>query len=101
MPLPTAVHPELTSERLDKARRAAKGDAERKAAAKLGLRDPVELSVAALALWGNSLTGERDKRVAAMRLPDSAPRSTITTARRQTTQQLLKELEPVVRKADG
>jgi hypothetical protein len=48
VPLPTAVHPELTSERLDKARRAAKGDAERKAAAKLGLRDPVELSVAAL-----------------------------------------------------
>jgi hypothetical protein len=95
------IDPELNMERLDRAKSAAKGDAERKAAGKLGLTDPVELSVAALALWGHSLTAERDKRVALMRLPHHGTRSAVITARRQTTQQLMEELEPVVRRADG
>lgn len=77
---------------------AARGEAEMKAARRLDV-DPVELALAALKLWGRSLTEERDARVAEATEPGATPR-TLQALRGHLTRQLLKELEPIVRRAD-
>jgi hypothetical protein len=67
---------------------AAAGEAERKAAAKLGV-SPVVIAAAAYALWGRSLSEERDRRVAAL---GEAPARTVQARRGHVTRTLLAEL---------
>ena len=97
----TVIYPTLTDEQLDTAIDAAKGEAERKAAKKLGVQDTVEVAVAALKLWGRSLTEERDRRAVSLVSPGDASRSALGVLRRRVTQELVKELEPEVRRADA
>jgi transcriptional regulator with XRE-family HTH domain len=99
------IIPRLTLAQLQAARDAAEGDAERKAARRLGLDDPVELALAAIALWGHSLTEERDRRLEPL-VPDiaklggsnlSAGARTLQATRGHITRRLLDELAPVLR----
>ena len=80
---------------LDRALAAAAGEAERKAARKLGV-PPQVVSVAAYARWGRSLTEERDRRVAAQTVAPQTtggikPR-TLQALRGHVTRALLDEL---------
>jgi transcriptional regulator with XRE-family HTH domain len=90
----------LTDSDLEAAKDAAKGEAERRAARKLGVEDPTEIALAAQSLWGQSLTDKRDEYVF-LRKPSGALLSTVRALRGRATRELLEELEPVVRKADG
>lgn len=65
-------------------------DAETKAAKRLE-RPAVEVAVAALGIWGHSLSEERDRRVAAVAPPDSTPRS-VQALRGRVTRELVAEL---------
>jgi DNA-binding XRE family transcriptional regulator len=64
------IWPGMTLGGAEDAEKAAQGDAERKAARKLGV-EPVKLSAAAYARYNRSFTEERDARVAAQM--DAAP----------------------------
>lgn len=86
--------PGITFGQAVEAEEAAKGDAEQKAARRLGV-DAGELSVAAFGRWGRSLTDERDDRLAERLGPDT-PAS--AQARGHITRELLAELEPILRK---
>jgi transcriptional regulator with XRE-family HTH domain len=69
--------PKMTLNDLHRAEEAAEGEAERKAARRLGV-DPVTISVIAHRVWGHSLTAERDEQAG----PDAgaAARGHITRA---------------------
>jgi hypothetical protein len=78
--------------------RAARGEAEQKAARRLAV-DPHDLAIVAFAQWGRSLTEERDARVAALSDISTTPRT--TQARRgHVTRLLLDELEPKLKKGN-
>jgi transcriptional regulator with XRE-family HTH domain len=72
------------------AERDAKGDAELKAARRLDV-SAYHVALAALRLWGHSLTVERDKRVAAKAEGDTR------ALRGHVTRQLMNELTPILR----
>ena len=72
------------------AQREAAGDAEQKAATKLG-RPPLYIAVAARKLWGRSLTDERDRRVAEQAPADISSRA-LQALRGHITRALLLEL---------
>jgi transcriptional regulator with XRE-family HTH domain len=82
----TALH------RLEEAERDASGEAEQKAARKVGV-PAAHVAVAAHRLWGRGLTAERDRRVAE-RDPGGRPRS-VQAARGHVTRQLMAELRPL------
>jgi len=91
---------ELTADRPQEEERAqavsaaAGGDAERKAARKLSI-PPIEVSEAAYARYGRSLTAERDRRVAEQAPADASPRS-LQALRGHVTRALLSELDPIL-----
>jgi Helix-turn-helix domain len=76
------------------AQKAARGDAERKAARKLGVH-ALQLSVAAHGRYGRSFTDERDARVAEQAPEDASPRS-LQALRGHVTRALIAELAPVL-----
>jgi transcriptional regulator with XRE-family HTH domain len=76
------------------ARDAARGDAERKAARRLGV-PPLTLSVAAHGRYGRSFSDERDRRVAEQAPPGAAPRS-LQALRGHVTRAMVAELAPVL-----
>jgi hypothetical protein len=94
------VHGEsrLSLQRLQQVERAAAGEAEQNAARTFGV-DALEVSAAAHALWGRSLTAERDARVEAAGSSD-APASAVRARRGHVTRALLAELEPRLASAD-
>lgn len=67
------------------------GDAERKAARKLGI-SPTEVVDRSIAAWGVRLSAERDRRVAE-RAPTDASASVLRALRGHVSRQLLEELE--------
>jgi len=73
---------------------AAQGEAEQKAARKLGVTAQT-LAESALGMWGRSLTAERDARVAASAPPDIST-SSRQALRGRVTRELLKDLAPVL-----
>jgi hypothetical protein len=73
---------------------AARGDAERKAARKLGV-EPIKLSVAAYGRYDQSFTEERDARVAELAPADAPPRS-LQALRGHVTRAMLAELTSVL-----
>jgi hypothetical protein len=75
---------------------AARGDAERKAARRLGV-PPLDLSVAAHGRYGRSFSDERDRRVAEQAPDDAAPR-TLQALRGHVTRAMVAELAPVLEK---
>ena len=81
------------------AEEAARGDAERKAARKLGVR-PLKLSVAAHGRYGRSFTAERDARVAEQAPADAPPRS-LQALRGHVTRAMLAELAPALEPKEG
>jgi transcriptional regulator with XRE-family HTH domain len=81
------------------AEEAARGDAERKAARKLGVR-PLVLSAAAHGRYGRSFTAERDARVAEQAPADAAPRS-LQALRGHVTRAMLAELAPALERKEG
>jgi hypothetical protein len=92
------ILPRISNLQLGAALEAAHGETERKAARTLHVDDPAEVAVAALRLWGRSLTQERDARVVDAAAPDASPR-TLQALRGHVTRHLLEEIEPIVRKA--
>jgi hypothetical protein len=95
------IIPRVTNSELDMALQFANGEPELKAARKLHVEDPMEVSLAALALWDHSLSQEREERVAALvPAPTTHPRK-LQALRGWVTRELIRELEPIVRKADG
>jgi transcriptional regulator with XRE-family HTH domain len=62
------IWPSMKVGDIERVENGAAGEAERKAARKLGI-DPIDVSVAAHRLWGQSLTEERDAQVS----PESSP----------------------------
>jgi hypothetical protein len=94
------ILPRISNQQLDAALEAAHGETERKAARTLHIDDPAEVAVAALRLWGRSLTQERDARVVDAAAPDASPR-TLQALRGHVTRHLLEEIEPIVRKAQN
>jgi DNA-binding XRE family transcriptional regulator len=81
------------------AQEAARGDAERKAARKLGV-DAMNLSVAAHGRYGRSFTAERDARVAEQAPADASPRS-LQALRGHVTRAMLAELAPALERKEG
>ena len=71
-------------------RLAAQGEAEQKAAARLGT-SPMVVARAAAKRWGRSFTGERDRRVGELHPADASPR-TIQALRGHVARALLAEL---------
>jgi hypothetical protein len=88
--------PDMATDGYRNAQKAARGDAERKAARKLGV-PPLKLSVAAFGRYGRSFTEERDARVAEQAPTDAAPRS-LQALRGHITRGMLAELAPVLEK---
>jgi transcriptional regulator with XRE-family HTH domain len=88
--------PGMTLRDAESAEEAARGDAERKAARKLGVH-PRELSVAAHGRYGRSFTAERDARVAEQAPADTEPRS-LQALRGHVTRAMLAELGPILEK---
>jgi transcriptional regulator with XRE-family HTH domain len=78
---------------------AERGDAEQKAARKLGV-SAFTVAIAAWQLWRRSLSDERDARVSEHAAPD-APARTMQALRAHATRRLLAELEPLVKGAKG
>jgi transcriptional regulator with XRE-family HTH domain len=76
------------------ARDAARGDAERKAARRLGV-PPLDLSVAAHGRYGRSFSDERDHRVAEQ-APDGAAPRTLQALRGHVTRAMVAELAPAL-----
>jgi len=81
------------------AQNAARGDAERKAARKLGV-PALRLSVAAHGRYGHSFTAERDARVAGQAPADAPPRS-LQALRGHVTRAMLAELAPALERKEG
>jgi transcriptional regulator with XRE-family HTH domain len=81
------------------AQNAALGDAERKAARKLGV-PALRLSVAAYGRYGQSFTDERDARVADQ-APDDAPPRSLQALRGHVTRAMLAELAPALERKEG
>jgi transcriptional regulator with XRE-family HTH domain len=81
------------------AQNAARGDAERKAARKLGV-EPLRLSAAAHGRYGRSFTEERDARVADQAPADASPRS-LQALRGHVTRAMLAELAPALERKEG
>lgn len=78
------------------AEEAALGTAEQKAAAKLGAH-PIEVSLVAHALWGHSLSQERDRRLSEqLKKPAGVSPRSRQALRGHITRSLLKELEPKI-----
>jgi hypothetical protein len=86
--------PAMTIRDYGTARDAARGDAERKAARRLGVA-PLDLSVAAHGRYGRSFSDERDRRVAEQAPSDAAPR-TLQALRGHVTRAMVAELAPVL-----
>lgn len=86
--------PDLDDDELASADAAAVGDAERKAAERLGV-DAVTVARAALVTWRRSLVDERDRRVKKQAAEDATSR-TIQAERGHVTRELLEELRPVI-----
>ena len=86
--------PEMSLLGYEEAQNAARGDAERKAAKRLGV-PPLDLSVAAHGRYGRSFSDERDRRVAEQAHPDAAPRS-LQALRGHVTRAMVAELTPVL-----
>lgn len=91
--------PGMTSNGLRDARDAARGDAERKAARKLGV-DSLRLSVAAHGRYGRSFTAERNDRVAEQAPADASPRS-LQALRGHVTRAMLAELAAALERKEG
>jgi transcriptional regulator with XRE-family HTH domain len=83
-PEPSARRPELE----------AAGDAERKAARKLGV-SPDAIAFGAQKLWGRSLAEERDRRLG--EAARALPRRSLQARRGRTTRKLVQELAPLVK----
>jgi transcriptional regulator with XRE-family HTH domain len=80
-----------------KAERGADGLAEQKAARTLGVR-PFDVSMAAIRLWGVSLTDHRNELVAARTEPDT-PARTVQAIRGRITRTLIDEIKPLLKGA--
>jgi hypothetical protein len=91
--------PGMTLRGAQGAEEAARGDAERKAARKLGV-EPLRLSVAAHGRYGRSFTDERDARVADQAPADASPRS-LQALRGHVTRAMLAELAPALERKEG
>jgi len=78
-----------------KLKQHAAGDAEQKAARKLGV-EPVVIAVAAYNLWDRSLSDERDHRAKELTITSSAGR--LQNIRGHVTRELLRELERVLKR---
>lgn len=91
--------PGMTVGGAEDAEEAARGDAERKAARKLGV-EPLALSVAAHGRYGRSFTEERDARVAEHAPADASPRS-LQALRGHVTRAMLAELAPALERKEG
>jgi hypothetical protein len=91
--------PAMTMGGLKAAREAARGDAERKAARKLGV-PALKLSVAAHGRYGRSFTDERDRRVAEQTPADAPPRS-LQALRGHVTRAMLAELASALERKEG
>lgn len=91
--------PGMTLRNAESAEEAARGDAERKAARKLGV-DALKLSAAAHGRYGRSFTAERDARVDEQAPADASPRS-IQALRGHVTRAMLTELAPVLEQGKG
>jgi DNA-binding XRE family transcriptional regulator len=91
--------PDMTTGGYRQAKDAARGDAERKAARKLGV-PPLKLSVGAHGRYGRSFTEERDARVAEQAPADAAPRS-LQALRGHVTRAMLAELAPALERKEG
>lgn len=89
--LDAATSPEMVR-KLAALEELAAGEAERKAARKLGV-DAVDVVSVAWDLWGMSLTAKRDELVAAEAPDDASPR-TIQALRAHATRRLIAELAP-------
>lgn len=87
--------PAMPRTRLVSVEEAAAGEAEQKAARRLGVA-AADVSVLAHRLWGRGLTAERDRRVEGARGESASPRS-VQAARGHITRQLLAELEPLLK----
>lgn len=74
---------------------AAVGDAERKAARRLGVH-PVALSAAAYRTWGRSFVAERDAGAAELEDAAGTDRRSLQAVRGHVTRQLLAELAPIL-----
>lgn len=85
----SANYPDMTLGQFEDVEQASAGEAEQKAAPRLGI-SPMDISVLAFRLWGRSLTEERDARVAE-RTKDTSPR-TVQALRGHATRRLLDEL---------
>jgi DNA-binding XRE family transcriptional regulator len=91
--------PGMTARNYKSAQQAARSDAERKAARKVGV-DALKLSVAAHGRYGRSFTAERDARVAEQAPADAAPRS-LQALRGHVTRVMLAELAPALQGKEG
>jgi transcriptional regulator with XRE-family HTH domain len=91
--------PDMTLGGYEDAQKAARGDAERKAARKLGV-EALQLSVAAHGRYGRSFTAERDARVAEQAPEDALPRS-LQALRGHVTRTMLAELAPALERKEG
>ena len=85
---------EPTDKRLAAVLQGERGEAERKAAARLEV-DLRSLAVLSVGLWGRSLTQEREARVQE-RTPPSAGSQSIRTMKGHVTRELLAELEKAI-----
>jgi hypothetical protein len=91
-----AFWPGMTMGGYEDASEAAGGDAERKAARRLGV-PALTLSVAAHSRYGRSFTAERDRRVAEQAPADAPPR-TLQALRGHITRALIAELATALTK---
>lgn len=78
-------------ERQQTIKRDARGEAEQKAARRLGV-SAVAVATAAHNTWGHALTAERDRRV-----EEDAGAGTLAQRRGHVTRQLLRELAPIIK----
>jgi transcriptional regulator with XRE-family HTH domain len=90
----TTVWPEATRSQAHAAVEAV-GDAERKAARRLGV-DPVALSAAAHRTWGRSFVAERDAGAAEFERAAGTARRSLQAVRGHVTRMLLAELAPIL-----
>jgi transcriptional regulator with XRE-family HTH domain len=81
------------SEEQARAASDARGEAEQKAARRLG-SEPLIVSVAAYRTWGHSLTEERERRLASSAPKDATPES-LQRRRGHVTRRLVDELRPL------
>lgn len=92
------ILPRFTSEQFEAAVSAARDESTTKGARRLGVEDPTEVALAAIRVWGRSLTEEREGRIAKAAPADASAR-TLQALRGHVTRTLLEEIEPILRKA--